>query len=93
VLKSGGRLVIGMIPADSPWGQLYAEKGRKGHPFYSTAHFHMASEVIALAERAGFTFLIACSCLLNRPDSPQTGTIKLGIVEGAGFVCLGFCAK
>lgn len=92
VLKSGGQLVIGMIPSDSPWGQLYIEKGRKGHPIYSTAQFHTAIEVISLAERAGFQFLRACSCLLCPPDSPQTKAIELGIAEGAGFVCLGFSA-
>lgn len=93
VTKPGGRLVIGMIPADSAWGKLYAEKGRQGHPFYSTAHFHTVSEVISLAENAGFTFLHACSCLLNAPDSPQTKVTGPGMVEGAGFICLGFTVR
>jgi SAM-dependent methyltransferase len=93
VLKPGGQLVIGMIPADSPWGQLYAEKGRQGHPFYSTAHFHTAGDVISLAENSGFAFLRACSCLLSASNSPQTGAINHGITEGAGFVCVGFSAE
>lgn len=90
VMKPGGRLAIGMIPADSPWGKLYAEKGRQGHPFYSTAHFHTVRDVISLAENAGFAFLRASSCLLSPPDSPQTKAAEPGIVEDAGFVCLGF---
>lgn len=90
VAKSGGQLVIGMIPADSPWGRLYAEKGRQGHPFYSSAHFHTVSEVISLAENAGFTFIRSYSCLLNAPNSTQTDSIKSGIVKDAGFVCIGF---
>lgn len=93
VIKPGGRLVIGMIPADSPWGQLYAEKGRKGHPFYSTAHFHTAPEVISLAENAEFRFVRASSCLRNPPDAPQAKTIEPRIAENAGFVCLGFSAE
>jgi SAM-dependent methyltransferase len=93
VLKPKGRLVIGMIPADSPWGKLYAEKGRHGHPFYSTAHFHTVSEVIALAEDSGFSFARACSCLPNPPESPQTNAAKPGIVKVAGFICLGFSAE
>lgn len=93
VMKPGGRLVIGMIPADGPWGQLYAEKGRQGHPFYSTAHFHTAQEVISLAENAGFSFVRASSCLLNPPDAPQAKAIAPRITKGAGFVCLGFSAE
>lgn len=92
VLKPGGQLVLGMIPADSPWGQHDIEKGKKGHPFYSTAHFHTSSEVVSFAEHAGFAFLRGCSCLLNPPGSPQTGTITPGIAAGAGFVCLSFSA-
>jgi hypothetical protein len=82
-----------MIPADSSWGQLYAEKGRQGHPFYSTTHFHTVGEVISLAENSGFDFLRACSGLLSPPNSPLAGTINHGITEGAGFVCVGFSAK
>ena len=93
VLKSGGRMVIGIIPANGPWGQLYAEKGRRGHPFYSTAHFHTAGEVISLAENAGFAFTGACSCLLNPPNSPQMKRVEKDVVESAGFVCLGFCKQ
>ncbi len=93
VVKPGGQLVIGMIPADSPWGRLYAEKGRQGHPFYSTAHFHTVADVISLAEEAGFTFARACSCLLNAPESTQSRDTAPGIIEEAGFVCLGFSAK
>lgn len=92
VVKPGGRLVIGMIPADSPWGRQCSEKGRKGHPFYSTAHFHSVGEVMTLTEQVGFTLTSACSCLLNPPESIQTRGTESGIVEGAGFVCLGFKA-
>ncbi|HVX59435.1 MAG TPA: methyltransferase domain-containing protein, partial [Pirellulales bacterium] len=90
VLKPGGRVVIGIIPANSPWGRLYAEKGRQGHPFYSTAHFHTAGEVISLAENAGFAFTGACSCLLDPPNSPQEKRFEKDVVESAGFACLGF---
>jgi hypothetical protein len=82
-----------MIPADSPWGRLYDEKGRQEHPFFSTAHSHTVSEVILLAENADYTFVRACSCLLNLPESTQTEHTEFQIVEGAGFICLGFSAE
>jgi sterol desaturase/sphingolipid hydroxylase (fatty acid hydroxylase superfamily)/SAM-dependent methyltransferase len=90
VLKPGGRLVIGMIPADSRWGELYAEKGRQGHPFYSTAHFFSVIELVSLTETSGFTQLHACSCLLNSPGVEQTQRVEDGVIDGAGFVCLDF---
>ncbi len=90
VLAPGGRLVIGMIPADSAWGRLYAEKGRQGHPFYSSAHIHTVDRVMSWAADAGFTLVRARSGLLNPPSSPQTDDAAPGILEHAGFVCLGF---
>jgi hypothetical protein len=42
---------------------------------------------------AGFTFVRACSCLLNPPNSTQTQDTAPGIVQEAGFVCLGFSAE
>lgn len=90
VLRPGGRLVVGMIPADSTWGRLYAQKAHAGHPFYSAAHFHTACEVISLAEHEGFTFVRAGSSLLSPPGSTQPQEVKDGTVHDAGFVCLGF---
>ncbi|MGE3779060.1 MAG: class I SAM-dependent methyltransferase [Pirellulaceae bacterium] len=93
VMKPGGRLVIGMIPSDSPWGKLYVEKSRQGHPFYATAHFYTAANVILLAANAGFSFARACSCLLNPPNSTPKHETSCGIVQEAGFVCHGFTAE
>ncbi len=90
VLKPKGRLVIGMIPADSPWGTLYAEKGRQGHPFYAAAHFHTVQEVIGLAGESGLEFTDASSCLTEPPSARQSKRIARGIVPSAGFVCLLF---
>ena len=40
VIRPGGTLLIGHIPADGPWGQDYIGKAAAGHPVYSRAHFH-----------------------------------------------------
>jgi ubiquinone/menaquinone biosynthesis C-methylase UbiE len=93
VLRDVGRLVLGLIPADSPWGQLYLQKGREGHPMYSTATFYVCNEVIRLATGAGFDLYGAFSGLLMPPDSPERADPaepRMGIVKDAGFVAIAF---
>lgn len=92
VLAAGGRLVVGMVPADSPWGELYARKGMKGHPFYGAARFWTCNQAIGMVTRAGFRFDTAASCLLTPPDDPACpcGPPQPGIVKGAGFVAMRF---
>lgn len=91
VLQDAGRLVVGLIPADSPWGRLYARKAAEGHPIYSAATFHTSAEVIGLAAGAGFDFQEAWSCLLAAPESlGDAEQPQKGIVPGAGFVAMAF---
>lgn len=67
VLKMGGKLVIGFIPADSPWGMVHQIKGKMGHVFYSAATFYTQVEVIALASNAGFHLQSEHPTLLPKP--------------------------
>jgi len=91
ILKRQGRLIIGFVPADSPWGRFYAEKGRDNHPFYSAARFYTCSEIIDLAGKASLTLHGACSCLFSKPDQPgEDSTMRDGIVANAGFVVMDF---
>jgi len=91
VLKDTGRLVVGVIPAGSPWGRLYARKAAEGHRIYSAATFRTPDEVISLATNAGFGLLEACSCLLTPPDTINRAERPHGgVVPVAGFVALAF---
>lgn len=91
VLKDAGRLIVGLIPADSPWGRLYQRKAAEGHPLYSAATFHAPDEVIRLAAVAGFQLQQASSCLLSPPESVASeGKPHEGIVPDAGFVAMAF---
>jgi ubiquinone/menaquinone biosynthesis C-methylase UbiE len=91
VLKDACRLVVGLIPADSPWGRLYAGKAAEGHPIYSAATFHTSDEVIALATGASFDLQEAWSCLLSPPECLNSAEQpEEGIVPGAGFVAMSF---
>ncbi len=94
VLKEEGRLIVGLVPADSPWGELYVRKGSEGHIFYSSAKFYTCEEVIGIADATGFIFAGARSCLLTSPDEPATDlSIRKGVVTGAGFVALQFTQR
>jgi hypothetical protein len=69
VMKPAGTLLLGDIPADSPWGRLYTRKGSEERSIYSHAKFHTASEIMALAERAGFELQDAASTLFWEPGA------------------------
>ncbi|MEW5721672.1 MAG: class I SAM-dependent methyltransferase [Thermodesulfobacteriota bacterium] len=92
VLHPGGCLLLGIVPADSPWGREYITKASQGHPVYARAHFHTAAEVMSLAQDAGFALSEAKSTLFWKPGEtpPPEPQIEAGIVSGAGFLGLLF---
>ena len=90
VLKVSGGLIVGLVPADSPWGEFYAQRGREGHPFYAAARFYTAQQVCGLAAAAGLVFDNAMSCLLSPPGEPVDSARRRGMIDGAGFVAVGF---
>jgi SAM-dependent methyltransferase len=86
VLHADGSLVLGMVFADTPWGQWYQAQGQAGHPFYSAAHFLTRDEVKAMLKRAGLTVVAARSTLLQPPsDAPRPETARDADQPEAGF--------
>jgi ubiquinone/menaquinone biosynthesis C-methylase UbiE len=92
VLRENGKVVLGTVPADSPWGRAYIRKGDEGHPVYTHARFHTIKETLCLFEKMGFKFRRGCSALFWRPDTPSIGwsRVETGIVAEAGFIGLLF---
>ncbi|MDY0170509.1 MAG: hypothetical protein RBS80_28475 [Thermoguttaceae bacterium] len=87
---SGG-LVVGLIPADSPWGRRYSQKAVQGHPIYSAAAFYRPDETIHLAASAGLDLRDAYSCLLASPEAIDAAAQpRQGIAPNAGFVAMRF---
>jgi ubiquinone/menaquinone biosynthesis C-methylase UbiE len=89
VLMQNGCVVIGMVPAHSPWGRQLEEKKQQGNPYYRYARFQTIASTRALLAAAGFSLLDSYSTLLQPPG----GTISLeapqpGINEQAGFCVL-----
>ncbi len=92
VLKPGGALVVGFVPAGSPWGRLYRRQAGAGHPFYSAARFYTCEEVTRLAAAASFVPARALSCLFDSPERPVPAfrPPREGASEEAGFVAMRF---
>ncbi len=90
VLRPGGTLLIGHIPADGCWGREYIRKAGEGHPVYSHARLSTTGEVVNAAAAAGFRLEDAASGLFWAPGSvpEESRRLQHGIVSGAGFVAL-----
>jgi len=88
VLRPGGRLLLGVVPADSSWGREYSRQAARNHPVYSTAHFRTMAEIAELADGAGFIPVDARSTLFWPPGETPDSTprIEAGVVSEAGFV-------
>ncbi|MHB9035680.1 MAG: class I SAM-dependent methyltransferase [Armatimonadota bacterium] len=94
VLRSDGRLVLGIIPANSSWGEMYAAMAQEGHPIYSKASFFSVAEAVEMAKAAGFEKSGAYSTLLTGPDSEITEPLVwAGTLPSAGFVATSFSLK
>ena len=39
ILRSGGKIVLGLVLRESPWGKFYQQKKQQGHRFYKNATF------------------------------------------------------
>lgn len=85
-----GAVVMGVVPAGSLWGQLYSEKGRAGHDFYSQARFFNLNELEGLAESAGLRIERCVSTLFQRPagNSFEIEQPREGRYDEAGFVAV-----
>ncbi|MHB8788844.1 MAG: class I SAM-dependent methyltransferase [Desulfobulbaceae bacterium] len=89
ILKPDGRLIIGLIPGGSAWGQRLTERGRAGDPFYHHARFRTVGETEQLLARKGFRVAEAWSTLRQPPGRQLCfEPPKSGAEESAGFCVL-----
>ena len=87
VLRRGGRLIVAIVPRESPWGAYYSQLGRSGHRFYSYARFYAFSELVGMLEAAGFAVEAAVSTLHAPPGSPEALEAPVpGVSPRAGFL-------
>ena len=86
VLRADGGVVLGMVFAESPWGQHYRQLAAAGHPYYRQAHFFSRAELAALLAEAGLVSVDTRSALRWGPtDAPSIAGVFNGDDPDAGF--------
>jgi SAM-dependent methyltransferase len=87
ILKPEGKLVLGVILKDNPWGQQYQQKKMEGHRIYKYANFYNCNEVSRLTIQAGFMGERIISTLFQKPGEVKHLEEPLdGLYLDAGFV-------
>jgi SAM-dependent methyltransferase len=89
ILMPGGKLVLGLVLRENPWGQFYQTKKEQGHRFYKFATFYSFDEVIRLIEQAGFATEKTISTLFQRPgEVHHAEDLREGYFSDAGFTII-----
>lgn len=89
VLKPGGLLIAGLVPAQSSWGKFYTKKKSEGHPFYKVAKFYTPKQVEKLLKESGFEPEGGFSTIFESPTDPHKIQKPVnGIFSEAGFVVI-----
>jgi SAM-dependent methyltransferase len=96
ILAPDGRLVLGLVLKESPWGRFYQQKKAQGHRFYKHANFYTYKETVELMARTGFSTERVVSTLFQKPgEVRQIEDSREGYSPQAGFTIIvaGKCAK
>jgi len=89
ILTPLGKLVLGLVLKESPWGLFYQAKKAQGHRFYKFATFYSLDEVVRLIEQAGFSTEKIISTLFQRPGEVQHAEVpREGYLPDAGFTII-----
>jgi SAM-dependent methyltransferase len=89
ILIPGGKIVLGLVLKDSPWGQFYQAKKAQGHRFYKFATFYTYEETLKLLEQAGFSMEKIVSTLFQQPGKVEhVEEPKEGYFPDAGFTII-----
>ena len=89
ILVPGGKIVLGLVLRESPWGELYRQKKNEGHRFYKYATFYRYDEVVRLLVKAGFVTERIISTLFQRPgEVHHMEEPKEGYFPDAGFTII-----
>ena len=89
LLMSGGKLVLGLVLKESPWGQFYQQKKAQGHRFYRHANFYTYEETVELMVQTGFMKRVIISTLFQKPGEVQNiEDPREGYSSQAGFTII-----
>lgn len=92
VTRPDGGIVVGIVPAESPWGRFHASRGKRGHVCYSEAKFYTLEQVRDLARLAQLRADRVVSTLFQRPGQGpfEIEHAREGEDGRAGFVAMLF---
>lgn len=89
LLGRGGRIVLGLVLRESPWGQCYQLKKSEGHRFYKHATFYSYMEVTRLLKQTGFSIENVLSTLFQKPGEVEHMEFpQQGYSSHAGFTVI-----
>jgi len=89
ILKLGGKIVLGLVLRESPWGKSYQIKKLEGHRFYKHATFYSYQEVKRLLMDSGFNIEKVVSTLFQKPgEVKEMEPSKRGFSIDAGFTVI-----
>jgi SAM-dependent methyltransferase len=89
ILKPGGKIVLGLVLKDSPWGKLYQREKEENHRFYRYAKFYSSKEIVRMLFKTGFMGEMMVSALFQEPGNVKdVGEPKAGYYPEAGFIIL-----
>lgn len=89
VLKPEGKIVLGLVTKENPWGKFYEQEKKNGHRFYKKVTFYKFSEITTILGQSGFSIGQVLSTLFQEPgkvlylESPKSGYSR-----DAGFVII-----
>jgi len=86
ILKRGGKIALGLVLRESPWGQFYLGRKQEGHRFYKHATFYSYEEVAGFLEYTGFAIEKVVSTLFQAPNEvKEVEPPQQGVSSNAGF--------
>jgi SAM-dependent methyltransferase len=89
ILIPGGKIALGLVLKESPWGQFYQAKKAQGHRFYKFATFYSCDEIVRLLDQAGFVIEKTVSTLFQKPNKVhRVEKPKEGYSPDAGFTII-----
>ncbi|NWF77946.1 MAG: class I SAM-dependent methyltransferase [Chloroflexi bacterium] len=89
ILKPEGKIVLGLVLRESPWGKFYQLKKMEGHRFYKHATFYSYQEVERLLMDSGFTIEKVVSTLFQKPgEVKEMEAPREGFLANAGFTVI-----
>lgn len=89
ILTSSGKIALGLVLSDSPWGRLYERKKKQGHHVYKYSTFYSYNEMVKLLEQAGFSIERVISTLFQKPGMVERAELpQEGFSPNAGFVII-----